>query len=568
MIMRENLGGYRLGQRPWKLFPWAGFLTGAIIFILIYGVKILNPFYVDWLLGWSDLTQHYLGWEFYRRGSFSGGIGMTDRLAYPISTSVIFSDSIPLFAVFFKLFRGILPEYFQYFGLWGLFCFGLQGYFSTKIWNALDLHGICAFLGNIFMVLSPVLIYRMYMHTSLGAQWLVLASIYLLLVHGENYENVKGTAWQWGILGVLVSGIHFYFFPMCFLFVAGYVVQSMLAQKKRKIRYVTPMLSYLAGVLAAFWILGGFSSSARSAAFGLGEFNLNLNAFFNPLGFSCILPDMEVVSGMQCEGFAYLGLGVLCMLLASVFFLIFKLVRRQWSKPNVRSVIFVCIGIISIVLAIASEISFGGKVLFEVHLPDTVEELYSVFRSTGRLVWPAYYLIVIWCVRTVAGFQREKNKRKFVTAGTGILAVCLCIQVIDLQDVLSDRHHRFTSEAVYTDSNDPFWKALMEYRDFKHLCISYTDSDISTWLYLGTTALRYGLTTNGFYFARDIDGMYDNFTVLEREAPKADCIYIFLPDQTELIEENMHNLRYYEIGDFVVGITWLEADGSVNTFSY
>ena len=33
------------------LLPEIVFVIGVILFIVVYGVKILNPFYVDWLLG-------------------------------------------------------------------------------------------------------------------------------------------------------------------------------------------------------------------------------------------------------------------------------------------------------------------------------------------------------------------------------------------------------------------------------------------------------------------------------------------------------------------------------------
>lgn len=106
-----------------KIWACIGFGMGAIVFVIIYGVKILNPTYVDWLLGGGDLSQHYLGWEFFRKGDWKFPLGLTDMAAYPLETSVVFTDSIPLFALFFKIFRNILPQNFQYFGIYGILCF-------------------------------------------------------------------------------------------------------------------------------------------------------------------------------------------------------------------------------------------------------------------------------------------------------------------------------------------------------------------------------------------------------------------------------------------------------------
>lgn len=64
-------------------------LLGAIAFLLIYVIRILNLCYTDWLLTGGDPSQHYLGWEFFRRSKWFFPLGMTDQLAYPLQTSVI-----------------------------------------------------------------------------------------------------------------------------------------------------------------------------------------------------------------------------------------------------------------------------------------------------------------------------------------------------------------------------------------------------------------------------------------------------------------------------------------------
>lgn len=108
-------------------------VLGALCFIGIYGVDILNPTYDAWLLQGGDLTIHYIGWEFFRVSDWQFPIGLMDRICYPNSVSIIFTDSIPVLAVLFKLFSSFLPETFQYFGWWALLCFILQGVFSTNL---------------------------------------------------------------------------------------------------------------------------------------------------------------------------------------------------------------------------------------------------------------------------------------------------------------------------------------------------------------------------------------------------------------------------------------------------
>lgn len=45
-------------------------LTGMAAFVMIYGIKILDVTYDAWLLNGGDLSQHYLGWCFFRESDW------------------------------------------------------------------------------------------------------------------------------------------------------------------------------------------------------------------------------------------------------------------------------------------------------------------------------------------------------------------------------------------------------------------------------------------------------------------------------------------------------------------
>ena len=99
---------------PGFTFLW-GVAVGVVTFLLLYGVAVLNPVNVNWLRhsndleGLWDLSQHYLGWVAYRKTPWTFPIGMTEGItAEPIS--VVYTDSIPLFALFFKALSPLLPH--------------------------------------------------------------------------------------------------------------------------------------------------------------------------------------------------------------------------------------------------------------------------------------------------------------------------------------------------------------------------------------------------------------------------------------------------------------------------
>ncbi|MBQ1547653.1 MAG: hypothetical protein IIZ61_04600, partial [Lachnospiraceae bacterium] len=103
------------------------FLFSLILFSGVYGIGMLNPTNADYVYSTWDTEQHYFGWVAYRNSDWHFPLGLHDGLTYPDLTSVIFTDSIPLFAILGKLLSPLLPETFQYFGIYALLCLFLTG---------------------------------------------------------------------------------------------------------------------------------------------------------------------------------------------------------------------------------------------------------------------------------------------------------------------------------------------------------------------------------------------------------------------------------------------------------
>jgi hypothetical protein len=67
---------------------------------------------------------------FYRYGPWTFPIGLNPNFGLDISSSIIYSNSMPLLAMLFKPFSGLLGEPFQFLGLWILLCFILQAWIT------------------------------------------------------------------------------------------------------------------------------------------------------------------------------------------------------------------------------------------------------------------------------------------------------------------------------------------------------------------------------------------------------------------------------------------------------
>lgn len=535
-------------------------LVGAFAFVMIYGINVLNPVYDDWLLGEGDLTQHYLGWCFYRRGSWTFPIGLTNNLAYPSYTSVIFTDSIPLLAVFFKALSPVLPETFQYFGWWGIASFALQGMFAAKILWEFSIGKMQILVGSIFFIVSPIVIERMFRHTALGGHWLILAAIYLFIRHRKEYQNVKKTTFCWGVIGGLTAFVHLYFLPMCGAFLCGYVLCSFIRDRGIRWKRLLPGISFAGALLVSTCLLGGLSTRAGSEGVGLGEYSFNLNGFINEKGYSCFLNALPMYHDGQYEGFAYLGIGIFVLMAVTVVFLILDLVKNHGSSirnHGIEILMGILISIGLILFAASPVVTWNDKLLFILTDSSTLTHYWSIFRSSGRIVWPVCYLIyvvVIVCNGKMWGkWKYVKNRVVADAIPVLLLALCCVLQIVDIGGKLCEQRERFAPERTYVSSlQDGIWDELAQREDLEHfvwVSNSYENRQI---LEMAKWAYDNMLTMNIFYFARGLSVIEDT----QYSVQHPDDTYVFVFKEEEMPQYLDSGLNFYEADGYIVGTTF------------
>ena len=151
----------------------------ALIFILlIFSPQNVDPLNTDWVTnGGGDNLQHYLGWRFFRNSPWTRYLLFMRNLDAPVGTSVIVTDSNPLCCLIFKLFRNLLPESFQFNGIWIISSYILLGVFAAAVIWCLTHSVMLSFAGVIIAVVNPVVLQRSLIHENLTAHWLILAGI-------------------------------------------------------------------------------------------------------------------------------------------------------------------------------------------------------------------------------------------------------------------------------------------------------------------------------------------------------------------------------------------------------
>ncbi len=537
-------------------------MIGIVAFMAIYGLHVLNPVYDDWLLGQGDLTQHYLGWCFYRRSDWFFPVGLTDNLAYPSFTSVIFTDSIPVLAVFFKLLSPILPETFQYFGWWGIVSFALHGFFSAKILRELSVGKMQALIGSIFFVLSPLVIERMFKHTALGGHWMILAAVYLFIRHRKDYCNTKKAVVCWGILGALTSAVHLYFLPMCGAFLCGYLLCSFWRERRFRWKHLLPGMSFGGMLFTSTYLLGGFSTRAVSSDSGLGECSFNLNGFFNEKGYSRFFDALPMYHELQYEGFAYLGLGIFVLLTTVAAFVVMDLTRNGGNCIRGKRVELLTVGLMTVglvVFAASPVVTWNDKLLFVLTDSSTLTHYWSIFRSTGRIIWPVNYMIYIAAIVCNAKlwervFEKSGGRgRKAAAAGTVVVALCCLLQIVDISGKLAEQRVQFAGRTTYVSPfQDETWEELAGSERLRHLVWVPNSFENKEILEFAKWAYDNQLTMNIFYFARGIGVLEDTQNSLR--SPDDTYLFVFRRDMVQ--EYADCGLHFYEADEYVVGTTF------------
>ena len=553
--------GYHNASDRWILFL-LGAGVGLILYLTLYGVRRLGFTDISWIYDMQgDIRQHYTGWVFFRNGDWQFPLGMTDQMMYPYNTSVLFSDSIPLLAIFFKLFRGILPETFQYLGAYGLLCFLLQGGFGALIAGRFHPSKVVCALFSIVFVFSPILLYRMYSHTSLSSHYLLLFAIYLWLSAAEI--RYRRSVLLWALLGILCAGIHIYFLPMVGLILIAFCVKAAIHRNHSVLQAISLIPVYCISAALMVYAEGGFTGAGDLSDFGLGIYNANLNVLINGYGIDLLLPNLPFLPG-QYEGYGPLGAGVLLLLILSLIFGLYHLISKGRSrtkeqdrnKPVVDSsdnkntprsplpdiIIGAVLILVSILLAMSINISLNDRLLATIPLPQLLYQLLGIFRCSGRFIWIPVYVLT----GTALMLLLTRCKKPLILV---VLVICSAVQIYDLSSYYGHRR--------LPDIEQPFQSEVWEYlaEHYSHIqYIGYPDTE--TLVQLGWYAAKNHISVSQSIISRSDtaliqQGIEDSVAELRNLTPDPDTIYVF---NNELYYPEF-SLHLYDSDSVVFGVT-------------
>ncbi len=523
----------------------AGFITGALLFMLTYGSNVINVTFDSWIFTVRDVDihQHYVGWCHFRKAPWTFPLGLMDSLSYPYKMSVLWTDSIPLLAIIFKCFRDLLPETFQYFGLYGLFSFALTGGTAALLIYRISGNTAASLLSVPFFAESFIMIQRMFYHTSLTAHYLIIIPLLFYLYDCSSW-SIKKKCCIWGSYFFIAVMIHPYLWAMGGFIAVFSFIEEIIRKKTIIPAVVTGLFSGLV-TFTGLYITGAFYGNV-DASYSLGGYEANLNTFINSMGMSRFLPELPLQNPNQYEGFAYLGLGGLLLIIIAVFVLI----KENWILKEAGwefHIFFLCP--VFLIFSVIPEITFNTMLLLKLRIPLWLSNIIGIFRSNGRFIWPAVILILSAAICLI-----YMSKKKIMPAV--VLVICLCLQLLDLSQIISAKHDKFTSPGKDWDQ-DLDNPALSEHMDrYDHIVLVTDDS----WIIerVAFFAMEHDITVNRFYFARDIDDEIEDVINDYHEqckTPEAPDNVIFVFDKETLEQwKKDTDLHFYDLTGTIIGI--------------
>jgi hypothetical protein len=478
-------------MRPGPSKKWLGaigsILLGLGAFFAVVGPRALYPTNIAWLSS-GDPAQHFLGWHFYRNAVWSFPIGLNPRYGIELSNAILFSDSNPLLAFLFKPFSSVLPEVFQYFGIWLLACFILQAWLGGKLVGLISSSPVIRSLGSGLFAFAPPMIWRVHVHLILAGHFLVLAGLYLLLRPARERRPLL-----WGTVLTVAAMVHAYLLAMVAVLWLTDLMQVVVRGWQTWQRIALEFLGIAVVVGLTCWQVGYFSVGDGVFADGYGFYRMNLLSLVDPSGWSYVLQDIPQAKG-EYEGFNFLGLGVLTLFAMGLPSLV---AGRSALWPAIRGRWMLLLPLAGLfVFALSNKVGIGPYEFELVPLKGPFLQVANVFRSSGRMAWPVFYVLMFVAIFVVV---RGNNSR---VAGL-LLSISLAIQIADTRAAWQGiRNKLMTRPAAEWESplKNAFWDEAAEHYD-KVRWIP-PGNHTAHWKALSYYASRHGLATDAVYLAR------------------------------------------------------------------
>lgn len=496
---------------------------GLVAFLVLIGWQTLLPTNIGWL-NFADRAMHTLGWMNFRQQPWGIPPGLNPGLGLELANSIGLVDGLPLFAIPAKLLSAWLPQPFQYWGLWLLLCFLLHALFAYLLARELGGGRLVSLLAAAFALITPALMFRIQMHLALSGHWTVLAALYLYA------RRTPPSTWVWPLLATLTAAIHAYLLVLVLGLWAASLVERLWSRRLQWNIALLELLAGLAGTALVMWA-GGFFVTGTAGTYGYGMYKLNLlGPFLTYRGWSQLVPDWPHTK-YDYEGMSFLGIGILAVLVLCVLTGALGALRRVASR---RWLPLLAMLVLMAIFALSEDIYVADIHVLTLPLPQWAIDLASIFRSTGRFVWPLLYLVTI-------GLVVMLGRRLSALVAVPILLAAFAAQAWDSAPALLNFSRRLppVSDTWTTPLTSPFWDRAAAAGYKRVRVIPVVSNPGTDWQALGYFAVSHHLGIDSVYLGRvdsaALEALRAKETqVLETGDFEPDTLYVLNPDAARL----------------------------------
>ncbi len=376
---------------------------------------------------------------------------------------------------------------FQYFGIWILACFCLQFLAGYVLVGRITKQAWLRAVKAMFFVFAPIMVWRLAGHYALLAHFLLLFALHLNLVDRKGSSLAA-----WPLLIATAALTHAYILAMVLPLWGSDVIRRLSRGDTLTREALAEATVVPAALVASLWAAGFFVMTSGLGEGGFGLYRMDILSPLNPMGWSHILRELPTDPG-EYEGFGFIGLG---MLLA-ILLLIAGRVGGRFAPLGPLGLPAPLLAVICVLalVALTNRPSLGPWQIV-IPLPETVLDMFSVVRASGRFIWPAIYLVFF--VTFLIAVRTYGERR----AGA-VLAVCLVIQIVDT----SAAWHGMRVTKMVTPSShwgasggSAFWSSASGH--YANIRAFPPGNGLERWNEISLTAANSGMGTTAAFFAR------------------------------------------------------------------
>ena len=414
-----------MNKRQEKIWLCIAVLSAILFTVFTLSYFVTRPWHSVAELGGDGIknTFTYLYHSVYDTGVWFRGMN------YPYGEHIVYTDAIPVVSVLLSYCKGITPDT-ALTVLWWLI--GLS-YVLCIVYTYLLLvrFKVSPFFAILFATLICVCspqIFRIQSHYALSFNCVIPMLFYWTMRYYDK-ARLKYALYIF-IAGCITAFIHPYFALVIFIWVVLYVIGYLLFIKSsvgQRLKHGLPLLTATICVFIFMGLVMKLTDPIKDRPrmpFGTFDNRTKHADLYtsdrSPIWMYVKKKGYKVEISNATEGYAYLGLAVVIVLIVTIASILYRKIRKQGSDPIVNTTLFSPIWLFIAILSLL--FSMGIPLRWMMWILDYVS-VFRQFRTLGRFNWLFYYIITVYASAMLYHWYsalRSKNRN----AAAGVIVVC------------------------------------------------------------------------------------------------------------------------------------------------